>query len=304
MSLIVRSDTKAKARARNRRAPVTPASGPGVIQKDTSIWQPSAVRRFLPDLLESLRNPEFWALSAWLDIVVVYRRSRLGIVWLLMPSAVYIWGVGALFAGLWHVSLIRFAAHLALGWTVFTIMSSVTSQSTQVLFRARSFIMDGRMRLTDFVLRSMAKAVFHFLMAIPMTVVALAIFPQLQPIGILIGLGAFVLILVNTLSAGVIFSIIGARFPDIHELISNIFRLLFLLTPIIWYPARVPAGSLRGSVARLNPFYHLIEIFRAPILGEPISVISWYYVAILTVVGLGLAALLYRRYARLVPIWL
>jgi len=66
----------------------------------------------------------------------------------------------------------------------------------------------------------------------------------------------------------------------------------------------MPSDSLRGHIARLNPFYHLIEIFRAPILGQPVSSLSWYYVGAMTVIFVALAAFLYRRYARLVPIWL
>ena len=273
-------------------------------QKDAALWQARGERRLLKDLVGSLRNHEFWALSAWLDIVVTYRRSRLGALWLIMPSAVYIWGVGAIFAGLWGTTISKFAAQLALGWTIFSVMSGVTVQSTQVLQASSSFIMDGRTRLTDFVLRALAKSVFHFLMAMPMTAIAVAVYPGLHPLGFLVAAGAFALVLVNTFAAGVVFSLAGARFPDIHEVVTNVFRVLFLFTPIIWVPSQMPAHSLRGHVARLNPFYHLIEIFRAPIIGQPVSPLSWYYVGAMTVVFVVLAAFLYRRYARLVPIWL
>jgi ABC-type polysaccharide/polyol phosphate export permease len=277
----------------------------GVIaQKDMGLWRIQSDRSLFRDLLESLRNPEFWALSAWLDIVVTYRRSRLGPLWLIMPSAVYIWGVGSVFAALWHAHVTHFVAQLALGWTVFTVMHSVIVQSTMVYQGSRSFIMDGRMRLTDFILRSMGKALFHFLMALPMTAIALAVFPHPHPLGLLVALGAFVLVMINTFTAGIVFSLMGARFPDIQEVVNNVFRVLFLFTPIVWLPAQMPAHSLRGKLARLNPFYHLIEIFRAPILGEHVSMFSWSYVAILTVAGIALAVFLYRRYARLVPIWL
>jgi ABC-type polysaccharide/polyol phosphate export permease len=275
-----------------------------VAQKDANLWRAHGERRLFRDLVDSLRNHEFWALSAWLDIVVTYRRSRLGALWLIMPSAVYIWGVGVIFAGLWGVTVPKFAAQLALGWTIFSVMSVVTVQSTQVLQASSSFIMDGRTRLTDFVLRALAKSVFHFLMAMPMTVVAVAIYPDFHPLGLLVAVGAFVLVLVNTFAAGVVFSLAGARFPDIHEVVTNVFRVLFLFTPIIWVPSQMPPTSLRGHFARLNPFYHLIEIFRAPILGQPVSPISWYYVGAMTVIFVALAAFLYRRYARLVPIWL
>lgn len=273
-------------------------------RKGAGLLQVRGERYLFRDLVDSLRSPEFWALSAWLDIVVTYRRSRLGALWLIMPSAVYIWGVGVIFAGLWGATIPQFVAQLALGWTIFSVMSGVTVQSTQVLQGSAAFIMDGRTRLTDFVLRSLAKAVFHFLMAMPMTAIAVAIHPDLHPLGFLVAAGAFVLVLVNTFAAGVVFSLAGARFPDIHEVITNVFRVLFLFTPIIWAPSQMPPGSLRGQVARLNPFYHLIEIFRAPILGQPVSPVSWYYVSVMTVILVALAAFLYRRYARLVPIWL
>lgn len=284
----------------------TPDTAPDeVAQKDTSLWQTSRVRRLFRDVTGSMRNPEFWALSAWLDIVVTYRRSRLGAVWLLIPSTVYIWVVGPLFGVLWGVGIARFVAHLALGWTVYTLMSTTITQCTRVLYGSRSFIMDGRMRLTDFVLRCMAKAVFHFLMAIPMTIIALIVYPEaLHALGVLTGLGGLVLVLVDTFLAGMIFALIGARFPDIHELIGNILRVIYFLTPILWFPAQMPVDTVRGLAARINPFFHLIEVFRAPILGEPISMLSWYYVGGLTVVLMALAAFLYRRYARVVPVWL
>ncbi len=274
-------------------------------QKDTGLWQTSHVRQLFKDLAGSMRNPEFWALSAWLDIVVTYRRSRLGAVWLLIPSAVYIWVVGPLFGVLWGAGISKFVAHLALGWTAFTLMSTTITQCTRVLYGSRSFIMDGRMRLTDFVLRCMAKAVFHFLMAIPMVIIALVVYPEaLSPLGALAGLGGLVLVLADTFLVGMIFALIGARFPDIHELVGNILRVIYFLTPILWYPSQMPEGSMRGTAARANPFFHLIEVFRAPILGEPISMFSWYYVGALTVVLTALAAFVYRRYARVVPVWL
>src|SRR5699024_12624759 len=91
------------------------------------------------------------------------------------------YGVGALFAGLWHTTIPQFAPHVALGWSMYMVLNSVINESTQVLYRARSFIMDGRMRLTDFVLRSMAKALFHFGMSIPILVLTLGFYPDVHP---------------------------------------------------------------------------------------------------------------------------
>jgi ABC-type polysaccharide/polyol phosphate export permease len=47
----------------------------------------------------------------------------------------------------------------------------------------------------------------------------------------------------------------------------------------------------------------MIEAIRAPLLGEPLVASTFWYLGVMTVVGWALAWLLYRRYARFVPLW-
>jgi ABC-type polysaccharide/polyol phosphate export permease len=55
---------------------------------------------------------------------------------------------------------------------------------------------------------------------------------------------------------------------------------------------------------RFNPFYHMVELVRAPILGQTIDPSTPLYLAVMTVGGWILAILTYRRYARYVPLWI
>ncbi|KAF1715939.1 hypothetical protein CSC74_12265 [Pseudoxanthomonas yeongjuensis] len=256
------------------------------------------------DLSASIRNPEFWALSGWLDIVVRYRQSRLGIFWLMAPAIIYVWGMGSFFASMQNQSIVAFAAHMALGYTLFRLVSSVVIESTSAFTAAGSFIMDGHVRLTDFVLRVLAKALFYFVASIPVVVIALALYPGVRWEGLVFALLSFPLVLANTLWVGVLFAVIGARFQDLSQFIGNIFMFAFLLTPIVWKADSMPVDSIRGTVARFNPLYHMVEVVRAPILGEPLEPLTLYYLAIMALAGWVLAALVYRRYARFVPIWI
>lgn len=260
---------------------------------------------FWSELAESFRNPEFWALSSWLDIIVRARRSRFGVLWLLAPSIVYVFGLGMFFASMQSSTESgEFFAYVALGAMVFrTLMSAVIGSAT-VFNSSHSFIMDGHMRLTDFLLQSLAKSFFDFCMYIPAAVVALIIFGQPSFTGLLWSVPAVALIYLNGLWISAVFALAGARFPDFGQLLNTTAIFLFLLTPIIWYPEMMPAGSLRAMLMRANPFYHFVEIFRAPILGRPVETLSLYYVGIMTVVGLAVATWAYRRYARYVPLWI
>lgn len=255
-------------------------------------------------LLESLREPAFWAYSTWLGIVTNYRRSRLGILWLFTPPVLYVWGLGAFFSSMQGRPLVEFAAHVAVGFLVFRLMTAVVTDSTGVLTANQAFILDGRIRITDFVLRVVSRALFYAGVALPVVALALWMYPSLQPQGFAWLLVTVPLLLLNAIWVSVVFSLLGARFPDTEQFISNIFLFLFLLTPIIWYADQAPAESVRGMLMRFNPLFHMVEAVRAPLLGERVDPWSLRILVGITVIGWGAAMLAYRRFARFVPLWI
>jgi ABC-2 type transport system permease protein len=253
---------------------------------------------------ESLREPAFWAYATWLGIVTNYRRSRLGVLWLMTPPVIYVLGLGSFFASLQGRPLTHFLAHVAVGYLVFRLITSVITDSTGVLAANQAFILDGRVRITDFVLRVVARALFYSAVALPVVAAALWIYPDLQAANFAWLLATLPLVLLNAVWVSVVFALVGARFPDTEQFIGNVFMFLFLLTPIIWYAEQAPPESLRGVLMRFNPLFHLIEAVRAPLLGEPLNASSLRVVVGMAVAGWLVAALAYRRYARFVPLWI
>jgi len=63
-------------------------------------------------------------------------------------------------------------------------------------------------------------------------------------------------------------------------------------------------GNDRRFIADINPMYHLIELMRAPLLGETPSALSWVVALGVAAAGLLLAALLLRRVDRRIVYWL
>ncbi|QDH71045.1 ABC transporter permease [Marilutibacter alkalisoli] len=263
---------------------------------------------FWRELTESFRHPDFWALSSWLDIIVRARKSRLGIFWLMAPAVVYVFGLGTFFMSMRGLragaSSGEYYAHVALGAMMFRTLMSTIIGSANVFVGSRAFIMDGHMRLTDYLLQALAKAFFDFCMYVPVVAFALWLAGDINPLGLLLAVPTLFLLYVNALWMAAVFAVIGARLPDFGQLLGNVSIFMFLLTPIIWYPEMMPPESIRGQLMRFNPFFHFVEMFRNPILGEPVEPGTYWYVGIMTVGGLTLATFLYRRYARYVPLWI
>jgi len=52
-----------------------------------------------------------------------------------------------------------------------------------------------------------------------------------------------------------------------------------------------------------NPFYHLIEVVRAPLLGYSAPPLSWLVVSVMALVGSIFAFLFFSRYRRRIAYW-
>ena len=252
----------------------------------------------------SFREPGFWAYSSWLDIVTKYRRSRLGMVWLLLPPMLYVGGIGYFYALLQGKSAMASIPPFAIGYLVYRFFLNVVTESTTVLLGSSGFILDGHLRLTDFIMRSLTKALFYLFAALPLVIVFLVLSPEVHYTGFLTVVPAFFVVLLNTFWIALVCSLVGARYPDMQELTGSIFIFAFILTPILWPPEAAPAGTPHGIFMRINPLYHMIQLMRAPLFGQHIEPLTYAYMAVMTVGGWVLAWALYRRFARFVPVWM
>jgi ABC-type polysaccharide/polyol phosphate export permease len=94
--------------------------------------------------------------------------------------------------------------------------------------------------------------------------------------------------------------VLSTRYRDIPQVIATVIQVVFFLTPIFWSPNALPN---RPAFILLNPFYHLIEIVRAPLLGEVPTMTSWVFCIGMAVAGLGFVAWLYRRAHARIAYW-
>src|SRR3546814_8260696 len=90
---------------------------------------------------------------------------------------------------------------------------------------------------------------------LPAVAVTLWLAGGVESLGLLTTLPALVLIYINSLWISALFAVIGARFPDLGQLMATVSIFTFILTPIIWYPEMMPEGSFRGTLMRFNPLY-------------------------------------------------
>lgn len=241
--------------------------------------------------------------TTWLSFIIRYRKTMLGPLWLIIGPSLFIISLGSLYSEIGGVAASVFVPHMAIGFVVWTLINGFVTGSANIFQRASSNILQGSMELSDIII---VDVFTNFLIFAHQVSIIIAVF-LFYSLGL--GWSAFVsifglgLIIINGIWLSYFFGILGARYRDLTEIVQAIMRIAFLATPIIWIPGDAGRGGALSAFTTFNPFYHFLEIVRAPLLGNAIQPISWIVVGFITICGIGLAFWFRKRFAHLVPLW-
>ena len=261
---------------------------------------PSQAWRALSDLVQGARAHHLWYLLGWRDIRQRYRRSLLGPLWLTLSMGALVGALGFLYGMLLGVETAGYMPFLALGFIVWALISGVITDGCQVFINAESIIKQVGLPLSVHVYRLLWRNLLILFHNALVFVVVAAVFGGWPGWAGLLALPGLVLLCLNGLWVALLLGIVSARFRDVPPIVASIVRICFFVTPIIWMPELVPA---RATVLEVNPFYHLVEVVRAPLLGEVPGLSSWIAVLCMTVGGWVLAFAFFRRYRWRIAYW-
>ena len=261
---------------------------------------PSQTALALFDLIQGVRTHHLWHLLGWQDIRQRYRRSVLGPLWLTLSMGALVSALGILYGMLFKVEVAIFVPHLALGFIVWTLISSNANEGCKVFIDAEGIIKQVGLPLTVHMYRLLWRNLLILFHNALVFVVVAAVFGVWPGWAGLLALPGLALLCLNGLWAILLLGVISARFRDVPPIVTSIVRICFFVTPIIWMPELVPA---RAAVLEFNPFYHLVEVVRAPLLGKVPALSSWIAVVIMTIGGWVLAFAFFRRYRRRIAYW-
>jgi ABC-type polysaccharide/polyol phosphate export permease len=74
----------------------------------------------------------------------------------------------------------------------------------------------------------------------------------------------------------------SARFRDIPQIVASVIQFAMFMTPVFWLPG---GRLLDHAVLLLNPFYHLLTVVRAPLLGQEVAPLTYGVLVAAAVLG-------------------
>lgn len=257
------------------------------------------------DLEAAFKAPGFWLFGAWIDTSVRYRSQALGAFWMVAGTLAFVVLLGTLYSRVLRNNSEIYYAHIAAGFVLWIFIQQSLIQSTRLFKKNQSMIQNGYVKYVDYVLRMMAANLINLAYNSLVIVGAILLTPVQLTSALFVLPLTVPLFFLAILGVCLVFSVFGARYPDIPELTQTVMRLCFFLTPIIWMQsAATGKGAAIGAFIYANPFYYLIEIIRGPLVY---GLVPWFEIGIvaaaLPVIWLA-AALAYARAKPYVPLWI
>lgn len=255
------------------------------------------------DLAAALKRHSLITMLAWQDIQQRYRRSALGPFWLTISMGVMIGVISLVFSQVFKVPTYDFLPFIAIGIILWTFISNVIIEGCNGFIVAENIIKQLPIPLFVHILRMVWRNILilaHNIVIFPLVMLSIG-----KPLGLvaLLSIPGFILATINLTWVALILATISARYRDMPLMIASLMQVAFYLTPIIWMPKTVSA-HVGNYLLDLNPLYHLMEIMRAPLLGQLPTTTNWLVSIAMAIIGSLLALTFYGNYRRRIAYWL
>lgn len=234
--------------------------------------------RYYQALIDVLEGFKLWRLAfslGWFDIKLRYKGSALGPLWITSTSAAMIATMGIIYSSLFKMDLHEYLPFIALSTVLWQHgISTTLSDGCQCFLQANDTIHSIKLPFFLQALRTIIRntIILSFNLVIP--VIVFFVFNIHPGWRALLSIPGFALWLFDGLAICLFLGCICARYRDIPQIINSFIQVVFYVTPIIWLPSQ-----LKHHITYLvyNPLYPIIDVVRAPLLGQALDPRVWAY---------------------------
>lgn len=258
------------------------------------------LQRALADIAGGWGARALWSTMAVHEIRQRYRRSVLGPFWITISMGVMVAALGFLYGKIFHLPLQDYIPYLSSGFVTWGLISGTVVDGTRTFTSSENLIRQLSAPLSVYTYRTVWINLITF--AHHIWIYALvAIWFDVAPGWVALWcLPGIIFIAINGLWASLLLGLLSARFRDIPLMVASVMQVMFFITPVIWRADMLPE---RVILLDLNPFFHIIETVRAPLLGGTASLENWLVVLSLTILGWGLTIAVYGMYRWRIAYW-
>jgi len=256
----------------------------------------------LNDLKQALQMSELWMRMGMNEIRRGYRRTIIGPFWMTISMCIFISFLGFMYSGFWKVDITTYLPYLCVGFVCWAPITSTIKEGCTLFISNQNIIKQIHPPYCLFALVLIYRQLILFCHHMVIFLILVLLMPVEVNINTFLFVPGLFILLINGIWVTMLMGLINTRYRDIQPLVSSIMQLMFFMTPIFWMPEFV--SERKKIFIDTNPFYHLIEIVRDPLLGSVPAPESYVYVLFITIFGWLFTIKLFSVYERRITYWL
>jgi ABC-type polysaccharide/polyol phosphate export permease len=240
----------------------------------------------LKEIVQAAKLWPIWLRIGLQDIRMRYQRSALGVGYIFINLAVMIFALGAIYSKILGQDMKAFLPFLTVGLVAWGYLTSSVVEGGSTFIQSEGYIKQIGLPPYVYVFRSFVRITATMLLTVPVYFIVALVYSVHFRWGALWAILGILLLGVVSFLMIAIFAHLNVRIRDTAYIASMSLQVMFFVTPIIWPPESLRFGRLRW-VIDFNPFYHMMEVFRHPlIVSEPATSLN-YVAVIITIVCLS-----------------
>jgi ABC-type polysaccharide/polyol phosphate export permease len=236
------------------------------------------------------------------DLKQAYRRSALGPFWITASMAVQITAMGLVFSMVFKIPLHEYLPFLATSIILFGLISTTVNESCMTFIASEPIIKQLKLPFFVYAIRVLLRNLLNFAHNLVIIPLVFLIFGQPFSLNSLLFIPGLLLFVLNGLWMALLLGMVSARFRDLPQMVASAMTIVYFVTPVMWQPTLIPGGTAHLLLG-LNPFYHLLQVMRLPLLGGQPTLENWLLTIGLAAAGWALATTLLRRFGRQIAFW-
>jgi ABC-2 type transport system permease protein/lipopolysaccharide transport system permease protein len=254
----------------------------------------------IKDIRNGIVFAPLWLRLGWNDILQRYRRSLLGPLWLTASMAIMVLSLGVVQTRIFKVDARDFIPFLCVGLLVWGYIASILTEAGTMFTGAEAYVKQIRLPYSVYIYRFTWSKLIIFAHNFVIYLGILIYFSINPGWTVLYVVPGFLLLVLNGVFTSLYVGMASARFRDIPQIINSLIQVLFFITPIFWKPELI---GLDSYLIAFNPFYHFVEIVRAPLLGASVSGETYLVVTLITILNGMLALAFFVRFRSRIAYW-
>ena len=254
------------------------------------------------DISRGLLEWRVWSRLGWQEVKRRYRRTVLGPFWATFSLGMLLAGMAFIWARLFNTDVPSYMPFLAAGLVSWAFATSLIIEGCMTYVGGAGIISQTRFHYSILNFAVVWRNIIVLLHNGLIVVVVVLILPVKVTWSTLLVIPGAIIVAANGAWITVVLGIVSTRFRDIPPLVINLVQILLFVTPVFWFAHQLGEGTHR--VIEYNYMYHLIEVMRAPMLGETPGLASYEWTIAGAAVGWLFAFDLFARFRRRIPYWL